>query len=119
MNELAIKLNDIQSRLNETSVASVLNPVDVDEITEILENSVKEEIKICKKLSERDYARNMRTQKRFSYRMLVAGLKRGEFRNILVMTGSEILSSSGMPDYKSPNSSIFTNFKSDKLPKTE
>ena len=51
--------------------------------------------------------------------MLVDGLKRGEFRKILVMTGSDILSSSGIPDYKDPNCSVYANYQSPQLPKLE
>lgn len=54
--------------------------------------------------------------KDFSYEDLVGGLKNGKFKRIVVMTGAGISVSAGIPDYRSPNSGVWSQTKDLNLP---
>ena len=51
------------------------------------------------------------THKRFTYADLVRGLKRGKFKNILVLTGAGISLPAKVPDFRDPNSAIFKDLQ--------
>ena len=55
----------------------------------------------------------------FSYEDLVAGLKEGKFKRILVLTGAGISVSAGIPDFRSPKTGIYANLAEYDLPTPE
>ena len=54
--------------------------------------------------------------KKFTYAQLVAGLKAGRFRNILVMSGPGVSESSGIPDFRSPEPGVLASLKDFDMP---
>lgn len=47
-------------------------------------------------------------QKDFTYEMLIDGLKQGNFKKIIILTGAGISVSAGIPDYRSAGG-VFEN----------
>jgi NAD-dependent SIR2 family protein deacetylase len=54
-----------------------------------------------------------------TYEHVVAGLKAGKFKKILVMTGAGISVSAGIPDFRSPGTGVYDNLKEYDLPTPE
>jgi len=49
----------------------------------------------------------------------VAGLKDGKFNKVVVMTGAGISVSAGIPDFRSPNTGLYSKLKEYDLPYPE
>ena len=58
-------------------------------------------------------------KRKFTYDMLVDGLKEGKFKKIVVVTGAGISVSAGIPDFRSPKTGIYDNLKEYDLPNPE
>ena len=52
----------------------------------------------------------------FTYEKLVAGLKHGTFKKVVVVTGTGISLSAGIPDYRSDNLLLNANLHQFQLP---
>jgi NAD-dependent SIR2 family protein deacetylase len=50
---------------------------------------------------------------------LIDGLKNGEFKRIVVLSGAGISVSAGIPDFRSPKSGLYSNLEKYKLPRPE
>ena len=61
----------------------------------------------------------IKTPPSYSYDDLVAGLKAGNFKKILVMTGAGISVSAGIPDFRSPGTGVYDNLQEYNLPTPE
>ena len=55
----------------------------------------------------------------FNYKTLVEGLKAGQYKKIIVMTGAGISVSAGIPDFRTPGTGLYDNLKEFNLPKPE
>ena len=56
---------------------------------------------------------------KFTYEKLVAGLKDGEFKKIVVVTGAGISVSAGIPDFRSEKTGLYANLDKYDLPRPE
>ena len=50
---------------------------------------------------------------------MVEGLKKGDFKKIVIVTGAGISVSAGIPDFRSPKTGLYDNLKAYNLPKPE
>ena len=57
--------------------------------------------------------------RKFTYNSLIDGLKRGQFRKIVVATGAGISVSAGIPDFRTPHTGLYANLQKYNLPKPE